>query len=240
MQCLSLFLPERITLFEILPKESQKQTNFFNETFCVFFTQPVSQKQNIGHLPKIMDWSMFNEYLLLEVFTYLPIQDLNRACQVCKFWNFVSNDDWLWKRQFQIQYQVQNPTLPPFAKSWKGEIKRLLWSIPTTQSQPEPLKNPHCDEITHVTFSNDGNYFATCGRDSLIILWSAQTYKVVDYEDLTTYGWQTAQFCDFNPESSMLMVSGLLSTDHMGRYKGEIMVFTLKGKLRICSRISNR
>ena len=52
MQCLSLFLPERLTLFEILRKESQKRTNFSNETFCVFFTQPVSQKQNIGKLPK--------------------------------------------------------------------------------------------------------------------------------------------------------------------------------------------
>ena len=62
----------------------------------------------------------------------------------------------------------------------------------------------------------------------------------MDYEDLTTYGWQTAQFCEFNPESSMLMVSGLLNGDIMGRCKGEIMVFTLKGKLRICARISNR
>ena len=161
-------------------------------------------------------WSMLNEYLLLEVFSYLPIKDLSQAGQVCKYWNFVSNDDWLWKRQFHIHFkEAKNPTLPPFAKSWRSEMKRLLWSTPTFQTIAEPLKNPHCDEITHVTFSKDGNYFATCGLDSLIVLWSAHSFKVVDTEDLRAYGWQTAQFCDFNHESSMLMVSGLLTGNYV-------------------------
>ena len=98
------------------------------------------------------NWSVLNEYLLLEVFSYLPIKDLGQISQVCKYWNYVANDDWLWKRQFCILYN-QNSTLPPFAKSWKSELKRLLWNIPSFQGTSEPLKNPHCDEIRLVNFS---------------------------------------------------------------------------------------
>ena len=58
--------------------------------------------------------------------------------------------------------------------------------------------------------------------------------------DLRTYGWESAIKCEFNPEASMLMVSGSLNTDMTGRAKGEIMVFTIDKKLRICARISNR
>ena len=65
--------------------------------------------------------------------------------------------------------------------------------------------------------------------------------KVISYDDLTTYGWQSACHVEFNPEGSMLMVSGILMGDISGRIKGEIIVFTLKNqKLRICARISNR
>ena len=57
---------------------------------------------------------------------------------------------------------------------------------------------------------------------------------------MRTYGWESAIKCEFNPEASMLMVSGSLNTDMTGRAKGEIMVFTIDKKLRICARISNR
>ena len=64
---------------------------------------------------------------------------------------------------------------------------------------------------------------------------------MISYDDLTTYGWQSACHVEFNPEGSMLMVSGILMGDISGRIKGEIIVFTLKNqKLRICARISNR
>ena len=64
---------------------------------------------------------------------------------------------------------------------------------------------------------------------------------MLSYEDLTTFGWQSANHVEFNPEGSMLMVSGILRGDIAGRTKGEIIVFTLNNqKLRICSRISNR
>ena len=87
----------------------------------------------LEYCQKMACWSMLNEYLLLEVFSYLPIKDLSQAGQVCKYWNFVSSDDWLCKRLFHVQFkEAQNPTLPPFAKSWRSEMKRLLWSTRKT------------------------------------------------------------------------------------------------------------
>ena len=60
---------------------------------------------------------------------------------------------------------------------------------------------------------------------------------MISYEDLTSFGWQSAYHVEFNPEGSMLMVSGVLMGDILGRTKGEIIVFTLKNeKLRICAR----
>ena len=67
-------------------------------------------------------------------------------------------------------------TLPPSSKSWKAEFKRLVFMIPSNLNS-ELLKSPHCEEITNVCFSNDGNFFATCGRDSHVVLWnSSGTY----------------------------------------------------------------
>ena len=70
-------------------------------------------------------------------------------------------------------------------------------------------------------FSSDARYFATCGRDSIIALWDAESCKIIDYEHLRPYGWQSAQQCEFNPEASMLMVSGVLMGDMIGRIKGK-------------------
>jgi hypothetical protein len=64
--------------------------------------------------------------------------------------------------------------------------------------------------------------------------------KVIDSEDLAPFGWQAAQNCEFNPDSTLLMVSGVLRGDLTGRIEGEIIIFTLNKKLRICARISNR
>ena len=166
------------------------------------------------------NWSTINEYILLEIFSYLDCSDLCTVSKICKNWYVVASEDYLWKLKFCHLFGVLNATLPPFAKTWKSEVKRLLYEIPNSENCQE-LKSPHCEEITHVCFSSDGKYFVTCGRDSFVVLWNAKTGKVIDYEDLTTFGWQAAMYCSFNPECSMLMVSGILHGDFMGRTKGK-------------------
>ena len=121
------------------------------------------------------DWILLDEYSLLQVFSYLNVSDLSNASVVCKSWYMVANDDFLWKTLFLRQFEISKATLPTFSKSWKCELKRILWTLPSSELKFEPLKSPHAEEILSVSFSSDGKYFATCGRDSIVVLWDAES-----------------------------------------------------------------
>jgi WD40 repeat protein len=126
---------------------------------------------------------ILNEYTLLRIFSYLNIQELSRVSRVCQNWYYIANDDILWKNIFCQKFlkskipkkKSSNPTLPPASKSWKNELKRLIFSIPSGFKSEELIENPHCEEICNVCFSSDGKYFATCGRDSQIVLWDSKS-----------------------------------------------------------------
>ena len=121
------------------------------------------------------NWSNLDEYSLWKIFSYLQITDICKVSLVCKNWYFVANDDFLWKLKFAQHFNLKNNqllTLPPASKSWKAEVKRLLFTIPSG-SNSEELKSPHQLEITNVCFSRDGNFFATCGMDSRVVLWNS-------------------------------------------------------------------
>ena len=121
------------------------------------------------------NWSALDEYSLWKIFSYLQIKDICKVSPVCQNWYFVANDDFLWKLKFSQHFNLKNNqllTLPPASKSWKAEVKRLLFTIPSG-SNSEELKSPHQLEITNVCFSKDGNFFATCGMDSRVVLWNS-------------------------------------------------------------------
>ena len=120
-------------------------------------------------------WNYLDEYSLLKVFSYFNVLDLAKVSKVCKSWYIVANDDFLWKSLFLRQFNLTKATLPNFSKTWKNEMKRVLWNIPSGDIQPQILKSPHSEEIVYVNFSSDGLYFATCGRDCIVVLWDAQS-----------------------------------------------------------------
>ena len=129
------------------------------------------------------NWSILDEYSLWQIFSYLDFTDICKVSQVCQNWYFVANNDFLWKLQFCKHFNLTNfssCTLPPSSKSWKTEVKRLLFTIPSNLNSQE-LKSPHFEEITNVCFSSDGNFFATCGRDSHVVLWNASGKGDVHY-----------------------------------------------------------
>ena len=175
----------------------------------------------------MVNWCLLDEYSLLQIFSYLSINDLAHVSKVCQSWYLVASDDSLWRSLFLRRFSLKKATLPHFSKTWKSELRRILWTIPCPEIKFDPLKNPHSEEILHVCFSSDARYFATCGRDSIIALWDAQRCKIIDYEHLRPYGWQSAQQCEFNPEASMLMVSGVLMGDMIGRIKGTYLASLL-------------
>jgi WD40 repeat protein len=80
----------------------------------------------------------------------------------------------MFARAFKLDYN--QITFPPGKSSWKREFQRLYWTTPSSsQSENESCEvlSGHLDEVNHVAFSADGDFFATCGKDVQIIVWKA-------------------------------------------------------------------
>ncbi len=118
-------------------------------------------------------WSALNEYCLLQIFDLLDCKSLANVSKVCRHWYFVANDEWLWKSQFCKLYNQQNCSLPPSSKTWKGEVKRLTYNVPSFEAKGIKLES-HCEEITDICFSPEGEQFVVCGSDAIIELWSVK------------------------------------------------------------------
>ena len=124
-------------------------------------------------------WELVDEYVLLEIFSYLDLTALGRVGAVCWRWYNVASDELLWKHlvlrrlNTNLQNRITNITLPPSVKSFKLELKRLHWSTPDPNIPPESFKD-HGEEVNHVSFSGDGQYFATVSEDSLVIVWKIE------------------------------------------------------------------
>ena len=158
-------------------------TNFFEADLnfllfcsCVFlFTFfHLQVESRLEKLPKMANWSILDEYSLYLIFYNLNFKDICNVSKVCKHWYYVSVDEFLWRNKFCQYFKLKNATLPPSSRSWKNEFKRLTFNIPDFSAKSEKLESPHCEEITNVCFSSDANFFATCGRDSIVVLWDAK------------------------------------------------------------------
>ena len=64
--------------------------------------------------------------------------------------------------------------------------------------------------------------------------------KLLLQDDFTSMGWDKALKVEFNKNGSMLLISGALKKDIMGRTKGEILVLSVREKFKICAKITNR
>lgn len=52
------------------------------------------------------DWFYMPELVLINIFKYLSLKELINASKVCKHWNRVSKDEYLWKRLFYLNYDI--------------------------------------------------------------------------------------------------------------------------------------
>ncbi|XP_029714061.1 F-box/WD repeat-containing protein 5 isoform X1 [Aedes albopictus] len=183
-------------------------------------------------------WVFIPEPMFTKIFLYLEPRDMLNAGQTCKRWNKLSRDDYIWRKYFQREFNVDtNIGLKPGAESWRSEFKRLTDNVPMVMT--DVLTN-HSHQVLHVSFSHNGKMFATCSKDGFVIVWnSAYPSTIRDSYDMRKLSWKYTQFSQFNQSDTLLLVSGV----HFGSphsTSGEIAVFTVQNGFRLRCRVTNR
>ncbi|XP_033226621.1 F-box/WD repeat-containing protein 5 [Belonocnema kinseyi] len=184
------------------------------------------------------NWFYMPDSLILSIFRYLSPKDLLTAGEVCKSWNRVSRDEFLWKDLFYHTFKIDpNVGIVPGKNSWLGEFKRLTYHTPLLET--EVLKD-HAHQVLHVSFSHNGKLFATCSKDGYIIVWDSQYPVTIKYQhDMKTFRWRYTQFSQFNSTDTLLLVSGVhFGTPHTT--SGEIAVFRVAPGFDLQCRIVNK
>ncbi|KXJ75984.1 hypothetical protein RP20_CCG010519 [Aedes albopictus] len=174
-------------------------------------------------------WVFIPEPMFTKIFLYLEPRDMLNAGQTCKRWNKLSRDDYIWRKYFQREFNVDtNIGLKPGAESWRSEFKRLTDNVPMVMT--DVLTN-HSHQVLHVSFSHNGKMFATCSKDGFVIVWnSAYPSTIRDSYDMRKLSWKYTQFSQFNQSDTLLLVSGV----HFGSphsTSGEIAVFTVQSNV---------
>lgn len=186
----------------------------------------------------IDNWFYMPDSILLSIFRYLNPKELLTAGEVCKSWNRVSKDEFLWKNLLYRTFKI-DPSIGivPGKNSWLGEFKRLAYHTPLLET--EVLKE-HAHQVLHVSFSHNGKLFATCSKDGYIVVWDSQYPVTIKYQhDMKTFRWRYTQFSQFNSTDTLLLVSGVhFGTPHTT--SGEIAVFRIAPGFDLQCRIVNK
>ncbi|KAH8385754.1 hypothetical protein KR009_005905 [Drosophila setifemur] len=186
-------------------------------------------------IPKPFGWWAVPEPALLKIFERLNVVDLLRASLCCRRWHNIANDDLLWRQKFQEHFKASSSIpLKPGADSWRSEYQRLSNHIPFIQAQrlDPTIENSHghTHQVLHVSFSHNGEMFATCSKDGYVIIWNAHHPCTEKYaHNMKQFSWKYSQYSQFNQSDTLLLVSGV----HFGSLQstsGEIAVFYLGQK----------
>lgn len=57
------------------------------------------------------DWNFIPDPVLLKIATLLSVRDILNVSEVCRRWNDITKDEYLWKRIFQRDFKVDR-TIP--------------------------------------------------------------------------------------------------------------------------------
>ncbi|KAL3282729.1 hypothetical protein HHI36_005900 [Cryptolaemus montrouzieri] len=168
-----------------------------------------------------MGWECLPYTVCYEIFQYFDYKDLVAVSGVCFQWFTVSRDERLWKKVFFSNYKIDD-TINNRGLSWFEEFRRLHYNIPCVQTE---VIHQHFDQVLHVTFSHNGQYFVTCSRDCLVMIWkSSHPAKLKESLDMSVFHWRCAHYSEFNSTDSLLLVSGITMGPETSTC-GEIIVF---------------
>ena len=109
-------------------------------------------------------------------------------------------------------------TLPPGQTSWKEEFKRLHYRTPLDSASEvlggEGMGGHHGSRVTHIDFARDGVMLASCAKDASVCVWDTRVRpcRLLFRDYLDQINWQSAIHCQFNQNSTRLMVSGVVGS----------------------------
>ncbi|MEE6504861.1 hypothetical protein FKM82_005362 [Ascaphus truei] len=180
--------------------------------------------------------SLFPDSILYQIFLSLGPADLLSAGLVCQRWYAVSRDDFLWRELFYRCYRVQRHILRcPGAGCWLEEFQRLCDTVPCVEVQ---TLSEHSDQVLHISFSHTGELCASCSKDCTVKIWTSRpVVSLLHSANMKPYHWSYTQFSQFNPDDSLLLVSGVFVGPHNSS-SGEIAVISLDFSL--LSRVRNK
>ncbi|XP_053673394.1 F-box/WD repeat-containing protein 5 [Anopheles nili] len=183
-------------------------------------------------------WVFIPEPVFVKIFLQLEARDVLNAGQCCKRWHKLSKDDYLWRKYFRMEFNVDHSIpLKRGAESWRAEYRRLTNNVPMVMTD---VLTSHSHQVLHVSFSHNGKMFATCSKDGFVIVWnSAYPSTIRDSYDMRQLSWKYTQFSQFNQSDTLLLVSGV----HFGSphsTSGEIAVFTVQNGFKLKCRVTNR
>lgn len=183
--------------------------------------------------------SYLPDSLLLEIFTYLDFHSLCRASRVCRSWYRVANDELLWQGLARSIWKIKGP-LSPGKTNWRSEVERLSCHVPCVCC--ETIQR-HSDEVLDVHMSHDGQYFSTCSKDALVVLWrlgfGSKSQEVRSFNTEKYLRWQLTQYSVFSPDDALLLVCGVkrydeVSDDYDGYRAGAAAVLTIPDLHLVC------
>ncbi|KAF4525229.1 hypothetical protein B566_EDAN014004 [Ephemera danica] len=183
-------------------------------------------------------WAYLPDTVLLQIFQFLKAPDLLQVSQVCHSWYRVGTDEFLWRDLLHYDYGIDKTIgLAPGRTSYKDEYYRLIFEVPIMETE---IIQEHAHQVLHVSFSHNGEMFATCSKDGEIFVWNSKyPVKVKYHRDMKTFSWKYTQYSQFNSTDTLLLVSGV----HFGTpnsTSGEIAVFSLQGGFELQCRMANK
>ncbi|KAM5330726.1 F-box/WD repeat-containing protein 5 isoform 2-T3 [Glossophaga mutica] len=183
------------------------------------------------------DTPLLPDSLVYQIFLSLGPADVLAAGLVCRQWQAVSRDEFLWREQFYRYYQVaRDVPRHPAATSWYEEFRRLYDTVPCVEVQ---TLREHTDQVLHLSFSHSGYRFASCSKDCTVKIWNNDLLiSLLHSADMRPYNWSYTQFSQFNQDDSLLLASGVFLGPHNAS-SGEIAVISLDN-FTLLSRVRNK
>lgn len=180
---------------------------------------------NPGPAPKYGNWWRVPEPVLIKVFLQLRVQEVLKCSLVCKRWQEIATTEYLWHKLFLRDFDVQSDVaIKPGAESWRQEYARISSDIPSVNTE---ILYGHTNQVLHVSFSNNGKWFATCSKDANCIVWTATHPATKKYTyNMRSWSWKYTQWSAFNKSDTALLISGV-QLPSINSVAGEIAVYAI-------------